>query len=65
MPVFVTFMTYDHCGILKFHGGRSCLQRAARRQGITSRISHDYKDMQDMVENVKLDISGAFLARFL
>ena len=43
----------------------SCLQRAARRQGITSRISHDYKDMQDMVENVKLDISGVFLARFL
>ena len=23
MPVFVTFMTYDHCGILKFHGGRT------------------------------------------
>ena len=33
--------------------------------GVSSRHSHGYKDMQDMVENVKLDISGAFLARFL
>ena len=33
--------------------------------GVSSWHSHGYKDMQDMVENVKLDIYGAFLVRFL